>query len=65
MKKIKVSFFIICLDRLDTDSVGDHAGNPYWGDYDNFCSFIKESIFNQADYLKVKLKSLNSYTNKI
>jgi hypothetical protein len=43
---------------LDVDQAG-----IFIGDFDNYCSFIKENLFNQSKFLKNKLRSISSNNN--
>jgi hypothetical protein len=60
----------MCSDKISNISKtnggdnNDNINNLFWGDYDTYCSFIKENIFNQTKFLKTKMKTINSYLNK-
>jgi serine/threonine protein kinase len=32
-------------------------------EYDSYCSFIKENIFNQSEFIRNKMKTINNYLN--
>ncbi len=53
------------LEKISQNKSYFEDNNVFIGDFDNYCSFIKESIFNQSKFLKNKLKSINNFSNKI